>query len=152
MKIIVDTNIVFSAIINSKSNIGDLLLNSFDHLEFISVSFLQTEIENHKKKLSRISKMSVSEIDKSKELLFSRIKFIPESDIAIKHWSKATQIVRDVDMDDIAFVALSISLENTPLWTGDKKLINHLSEIGFNNCLTTNRVIEIRKELDKKAG
>jgi len=34
MKIIVDTNIVFSAILNSNSRIGKILLNSKEHFQF----------------------------------------------------------------------------------------------------------------------
>ncbi len=38
MKIIVDTNIIFSTILNTDSKYGDLLLNSDGIFEFYSVS------------------------------------------------------------------------------------------------------------------
>lgn len=41
MKIVVDTNIVFSAILNSNSAIGDLLLNSDKEFQFYSASYLK---------------------------------------------------------------------------------------------------------------
>lgn len=34
MKVVVDTNIVFSSILNSDSKIGDLLLNSGNYIDF----------------------------------------------------------------------------------------------------------------------
>ncbi|MBN9352408.1 MAG: hypothetical protein J0H55_17150 [Chitinophagaceae bacterium] len=48
MKIIVDTNIVFSAMLNSNSRIGKILLNSKEHLQFFSCNYLQVEIHRHR--------------------------------------------------------------------------------------------------------
>ena len=56
MKIVVDTNIVFSAILNSNGKIGDLLLNSGKYIDFYSSEYLRYEIENHDEKLSKISR------------------------------------------------------------------------------------------------
>lgn len=50
MKIVVDTNIVFSAILNSQSWIGQILLYSHKSVKFYSPRYLQTEIQNHKQK------------------------------------------------------------------------------------------------------
>ncbi len=57
-KLVVDTNIVFSAILNTESNIGDLFLNSDDVFIFYSSLYLRQEIENHKDKLIQTSKLS----------------------------------------------------------------------------------------------
>lgn len=46
VKIIVDTNIVFSALLNTNSIIGDLLLNSANIFEFYSCQYLWYEIIN----------------------------------------------------------------------------------------------------------
>jgi predicted nucleic acid-binding protein len=62
MKIIVDTNIIFSAILNSDGKIGDLLLNSFKVLDFFSAEYLRFEIKNHYDKLSKISRQSIEKI------------------------------------------------------------------------------------------
>jgi len=51
MKIIVDTNIVFSAILNSNSRIGKILLNSKGHFQFFSCNYLWIEIQRHRNKL-----------------------------------------------------------------------------------------------------
>jgi len=106
MKIVVDTNIAFSAILNTGSRIGDLLLNSESVFEFRSMMYLKEEIENHEEKLMAISGLSKDEITQSTEQIFSCIKFISEEIIPFEVWQKAARLVRDVDMDDIAFVAL----------------------------------------------
>ncbi len=45
MIIIVDSNIAFSAILNTQSIIGDLILNSNNIFQFRSCHFLLSEIE-----------------------------------------------------------------------------------------------------------
>ena len=78
MKIVVDTNIVFSAIPNTESKIGDLLMNSEAIFEFRSAMYLKEEIEKHEGKLMTISELTKDEIEQSTEQVFSYIKFISE--------------------------------------------------------------------------
>jgi predicted nucleic acid-binding protein len=54
MKIIVDTNIVFSALLASNNTIGDLLFNSDKHFDFYSCSYMRYEIKKHWEKLKNI--------------------------------------------------------------------------------------------------
>jgi len=55
MRVIVDTNIVFSAILNTDSAIAKILLKQKSNLNFYSVDFLFSEIEEHYEKLRKIS-------------------------------------------------------------------------------------------------
>lgn len=148
MKIIVDTNIVFSAILNTESKIGDLLMNSESIFEFSSVMYLKEEIKNHEEKLIAISGLTQNEIKQSTEQIFSCIKFISEEIIPFEVWQKAARLVRDVDMDDIAFVALS-EYEDFRLWTGDKELIAGLAAKGFTRCISTEEMIVLRRRLEE---
>ena len=63
MRLIVDTNIVFSAILNTNSKIADILLNSKGIFEFIAPDFLQTELHKYHPKISKLSKISISDIE-----------------------------------------------------------------------------------------
>lgn len=148
MKIIVDTNIVFSAILNTESKIGDLLMNSEAIFEFRSAMYLKEEIENHEEKLVTISGLTQDQIEQSKEQIFSCIKFISEEIIPFDIWQKAARLVRDVDMDDIAFVALS-EYEDLKMWTGDKELIAGLTAKGFKKCISTEEMIRLRRQLEQ---
>ncbi len=47
MKIVLDTNIIFSALLNSNSNIGDLKFNSDKFFEFFSCNYMRYEFEKH---------------------------------------------------------------------------------------------------------
>ena len=71
MKIVVDTNIVFSAILNTNSKIGDLLMNSESIFEFRSVMYLKDEIEKHEEKLMTISSGAKSRYHSSFAASFS---------------------------------------------------------------------------------
>ena len=150
MKLIVDTNIVFSSILNTNSTIGDLLLNSDTQFEFYSVGYLKEELETRKAKLMAISTLSSEELDQIKTQIFSKIQFISEELIPFDIWRKAANFVREVDMDDIAFVALSLYMDNTPIWTGDAKLRLGIIKKGFKGILSTEGVLELRDKLDEK--
>ena len=67
------------------------------------------------------------------ELLYrilSRIKFVDEEFVTYENKLQAFNLCKEVDEDDIPFIALSIQLD-APLWTGDKRLKESLSRQGF---------------------
>ena len=78
MKIIVDTNIVFSAILNSNSRIGKILLNSKQHFQFFSCNYLRIEIQRHKNKLLKLTKLTEPHLAELERLLIQKITFIDE--------------------------------------------------------------------------
>lgn len=49
MKVVIDTNIIFSGLLNPNGKISDLLLNSSDKFDFYSPTYVLDELENHKK-------------------------------------------------------------------------------------------------------
>ena len=149
MKIVVDTNIVFSAILNSDGKIGDLLLNSGKNIDFYSAEYLRYEIENHYEKLAKISKQSLDKIASTEYFVIKDIKFISEEQIAENIWRSAYDLVKDVDLDDIAFVALAKHLK-CKLWTDDGILIRGLNKKGFKNTITTDELLSYRTELEVK--
>ena len=60
-KIIVDTNIVFSALLNTNSRIGQILINGKDYFDFYSPEYVRFEIFRHKEKIKSIGKLSEDE-------------------------------------------------------------------------------------------
>ena len=62
VKIIIDTNVIFSGLLNTDGTIGDLLFNSDGVFEFYSCSYMRHEIEKHWEKLKSISKLSDSDL------------------------------------------------------------------------------------------
>lgn len=149
MKIIVDTNIIFSALLNTSGKIGDLIFDSENVFEFFSCDYMRFEIENHWNKLKQISKLTDTELKESLFRLFTKIHFINEELITEKIWLKAENIAGDIDMDDTAFVALTLYLKGN-LWTGDKELYTGLKNKGFEKVVTTQELMLIRTKQEKK--
>ncbi|RUA33530.1 MAG: hypothetical protein DSY77_09880 [Bacteroidetes bacterium] len=52
-KIVVDTNIIFSAILNINSRIGQILLTGDDLHDFYAPKYIRTEIWEHKGKIKK---------------------------------------------------------------------------------------------------
>jgi predicted nucleic acid-binding protein len=143
MKIIVDTNIIFSGLLNTNSTIGDLLFNSNDCFEFYSGSYMRHKIEKHWNKLKKISKLSDAELEEAKFKLFSQIHFINEELIPEKIWLTAEELVSNIDIDDTDFIALTKYLKGH-LWTGDKELYNGLKKKNFIRIYNTTELVALR--------
>ena len=47
MKIVVDTNIIFSSLLKTQTTFGQIIFNSDDIFEFYSAQYMRTEIRNH---------------------------------------------------------------------------------------------------------
>jgi predicted nucleic acid-binding protein len=147
-KIIVDTNIIFSCLLNSTGTIGDLIFNSEDVFEFYSNQYMKSEILKHWNKLKKISKLTDSELETSYEKLLQRIIFINEELIPEKEWLKAAQIAGDIDIDDTDFIALTKYLKGT-LLTGDKELYHGLKSKRFRSVINASDLIKLRTRMSK---
>ena len=145
MKIVVDTNIIFSGLLSPNGTISDLLLNSSNTFDFYSPTYLLDELENHKKKLLKISGLLENELDFLQRNLFKKIDLIDLESIRVSTWEKAIELTKNVDEFDAPFIALALEMDS-PLWTGDKKLIKGLNKKGIDWILTTEIITEIRNE------
>lgn len=142
MKIIVDSNIVFSAILNSQSKIGQLIINGSKYFSFFTVGLLKEEILQHKNKILSISGFTPQQFEKSFIILTNRIKFVDEILISDKDFEKAANLVAGIDEKDALFVALTNHL-NAKLWTGDKKLVLGLKKKGYTRTISTNELNDL---------
>jgi predicted nucleic acid-binding protein len=143
VKIIVDTNIVFSALLNTDGKIGELLFNSAGVFDFYSCSYMRLEIQKHWKKLLRISGLSETQLEESRFKIYGKINFINEELIPATIWNLSEKIVTAIDLDDIDFIALTKYLKGH-LWTGDKKLYAGLKKQSFKNIFNTQELFELR--------
>ena len=143
MNVVVDTNIIFSALLNTNGTIGDLLFNSDRTFVFYSCSYMRTEIRNHWAKLKKIANLSDEALQRSFDQLLPRLQFISEEIIPVETWIEAEAMAQPVDIDDTDFVALMLFLDAW-LWTGDKVLYNGLKRQSFDRVLTTGELLERR--------
>ncbi|NOV28578.1 DNA-binding protein [Methylomonas sp. ZR1] len=126
--VIVDTNIVFSALVNKNSKIATLLLRSEQPLLMPKYGFV--ELFKYKEKICAVSKHSEDEVLELLYELIRHIDFFDENSISAEALQKAWALVKDVDAKDLLFVALTIEMGGL-LWTGDKQLRMGLDALGF---------------------
>jgi len=151
MKIVVDTNIIFSTLLNSQGNIGDLLFNSGKYFEFYSCSYMRFEIQKHWERLKKISELTDEQLQVSYEQVLSKLKFINEEIVPLETWLSTEEITKGIDIDDTDFVALTKFL-NATLWTGDKVLYHGLKKVNFKKVITTNELLALRAVKREKKG
>jgi len=142
VKIVVDTNIVFSALLNANSRIASILLDIKPKHSFYTTNQLLIEIEEHRNKLKKLTLLSDLELSGLISVVTYKIKFINIDLIPSEIYLKAKNLTANIDVDDTEFVALTEYL-NAKLWTGDKVLINGLKQKGWSQFISTNELFEI---------
>lgn len=149
MRVIVDANIVFSAIVNSNGKIGDILINSGKILKFIAPDFLRSEIYKHYPRLTLISGMSIEQVREAEFQICRDIKFISEEQIKQSEWIAAEKLVVDVDPNDIHYVAYAKHFR-CKIRSGDKALIKGLAKKGFTDFVSTDILYAMHTEKNEK--
>ena len=145
-KIVVDANILWSTAYRAASAVGQLLLVSDPNIvSFYAPEYLRVEVAKHFPKIVRLSGQSKAEVTTVLEAAYRKINFIVDTQIPFQHYHTAIRLVRDVDMDDVAFVALNEYLGDL-LWTGDKQLFDGLRAKGYDRVVN---FTELRELLQK---
>lgn len=129
-KIVIDSNILFSALRGSNSKTRNKILNSDD--KYYTPNFLIVEIFKHKERILKKSKATEEETYVYLSQILNRINFINEENISTANFISAYRLCKDVDEKDTPFIALSLEL-GFELWTRDKELKNGLIKKGFDN-------------------
>lgn len=136
MKLVVDTNIVFSTLLNPHSAIGEFLMNIQDEFTFFAPELLKEELKRYAPKIAAYSKLDQKNLFDIEKLVLSTITFVPEESISEQAWLQAFALTKDIDEDDTPFIALAIELD-AKLWTGDKVLSKGLAKRGADIIITT---------------
>lgn len=132
MNVVVDSNAVFIAILNSKSKIGRLLISGSRFFSYYSLGLLKQEITEHREKIIQVAGFTELQFQASFDLITAQIQFIDDVLLSEEGLKMAVDLVSDIDIEDAPFVAL-----NNHLLTGDKKLIRGLKRKGYSRILTT---------------
>jgi len=148
-KVIVDTNIVFSALLNINSRIGQILINGKSHFDFYSPAYVKFEIFKYKEKIKSIGKLTDDEFLETYGLILKNITILNHSIIPAKIYENAELMCQDIDIDDTIFVAVSDFMKGI-LWTGDLKLLNGLLKKGYKNLIKTDDLYQIFLTKEKR--
>jgi len=120
MKIVIDSNILFSALIKD-SKTREIILRYEDF--FLFPSFVYIEMEKHKKTLLKKSKMNEKEFYELFQLILRKVLIVPNHTL-LPFRKKAFDIVKEIDPDDVLFFACTLAYDNCILWSNDKKMKN----------------------------
>ncbi len=142
MRIVVDTNIAFSAILNTNSKIARILLHPKNRFNFYSTDQLSREIDEHKEKIQKISNYSEDQLNRIITLITNKIRFINLRLIPKESYEHAESLTQDIDIDDTEFVALTEHIKGK-LWSGDKELKKGLTKKGWNKFISTEELFNI---------
>ncbi len=119
MNLIVDANIVISAILKDSTTRRILLHPSFD---FYAPDFLFEEIEKNIALISKKSRMPSNELKMLIEILTETISPIP-SDIYQHKLQEAYKIMGSIDEKDVPYIALALTIPNEGIITEDKDFL-----------------------------
>jgi len=135
-KVVVDSNIVFSTLLNTNSRIGQILINGKNYYDFYSPEYVRFEIFNHKEKIKSIGKLMEDEFIETYGLILRNITILNHSIIPSEIYKNAELLCQDIDIDDAIFVAVSMFTKGL-LWSGDMKLLNGLTRAGYKRLINT---------------
>lgn len=142
MIVIVDMNVLFSAIISPNGRIAKLLTDSILPIERISCYYSFVELFKHQPKIVKYAKKPVNEVIDDLYTVLSSIQIYNESLIDGHHWQEAARLTEGVDSFDVNYVALALYTGGW-LWTGDKPLTEHLRTMGFNQVVNTHELSQM---------
>ena len=117
MDLVVDANILFSALIKNRFNY-ELLFNEKLHL--FTPEYILLELENHKKEILNKAERSEEELNRIIEILKRKIVIVHLGEL-VHYVEEAERLTPDTD--DMAYFALALKLK-CAIWSNDKKLKN----------------------------
>ncbi len=127
---IIDANVLMAILISGKA----LYKNLFTDYTFISSDFALLEIDKYKETIEQKAKLDPDTFTQYSYFIFSHIHIFPSYIIKQNILKKAIDLVENIDIKDVAYVALSIQLD-LKLITRDLPLYNGLQKKGFKNVI-----------------
>jgi predicted nucleic acid-binding protein len=128
-RIVVDTNILFAALVSRHSRLRERLLMD-PGLSFCCPRYIFSELFKHKERILAATDLSEEELLDALNSVFAHIQFVDESAIPIGVWLEARRLCSGIDEKNTPFIALTIHL-NARLWTEDGELKNGLGAKDF---------------------
>lgn len=127
-KFVIDSNILFSAIISSR----EIYFEIIKKFDLYTPDFALKEIEKYEELILRKTKLAKKELNAFLVRLFRGITILPSIIIDKDSKQKAFELCKDIDEKDTPFIALAIEM-GIPFVTNDKKLYKELRKKEFSN-------------------
>ncbi len=108
MRLVLDSNIIFAAILKNSTTRNILVSDEF---EFFLSEYALVEIDKHRPYLVDKARVSDSAFKHIVNLLLERTTLVPDNTLA-QYCEQASEIMKDIDPHDAAFLALALSFHN----------------------------------------
>lgn len=115
MKIIIDVNVLFSALIRDSTTRTILVKSGFD---FYFPEPSLHKIRKYKEYILEKTGLAEEEYTQLLGLLFRYIKLIPIEQIE-KNWEPAKHIMGHIDEEDVTFIATALGTSDSIIWSDD---------------------------------
>jgi len=119
MRIIVDANIIFAALIRDSATRRILFHPKF---EFFVPDFIFEEINENMNIISSKTGMTQEKIKELLEIIKNRALTFPYS-FYRSNIKSAEEIIGKIDKKDVPYVALALSMNNDGIWSNDKHFL-----------------------------
>lgn len=116
MELVIDANILMSALISREGKTYGLIFN--DQIKLVSVDKLFLELDKYKVEVLAKSGLEKEDFELFMAIIFSQIEFIPKHEI--ERFVKEARSISP-DLNDTEYFALALKL-NCAIWSNDKKL------------------------------
>jgi len=118
MKLVIDTNIVISALIRDSTT---RRLIMYPGLDLISPEYLHMELQKYDTELIELTGLDPRIYNIVKNEILSKITTVPYSEYG-HNFEDALEIMKEIDEDDSSFIAVALSLAVDGIWSNDKGL------------------------------
>ena len=136
MTVIADSNIFYSSLITPNGNIATILKDK--NMQFLAPDYIIEEVKEHLEDIHKRIKNTKTkrQLLADLKILLEKVTIIPLSTLSKRNIQKAISIVKDVDENDYPFVAMHFQYKHR-IWSRDQKLIDGLTEKGYNHIFIT---------------
>lgn len=118
MNIILDSNILFSALIRDSTK--RRLILEYDGF-FLFPEYIFEELEEHKEELLEKAEMSKEDFEQLLQLLLQKVLIVP-TEALLPYKQEAFTLAKEIDPDDTLFIACALAYPESVIWSEDKKL------------------------------
>ena len=127
--VVIDANRIFSELIGANHRLR-ATFTAEPETEFLCPKYVMVELFKHKERIAASTGLDEDSLLALLHSLLERIRFFDEDAISIGSWAEAWRLCRDVDENDVAYVALTLEMDGD-LWTSDRELEVGLRKKGF---------------------
>jgi predicted nucleic acid-binding protein len=129
-RFIIDANILFSMFISGKEEYFELT----EKVKFLTPVFALEELQKHQEMILSKTKIDSGKFNEFTLRILSGVLAVPNFLVTTQSYLQAYNWCKDIDLDDIAYVAMSIEFD-TCFVTRDMILYEGLKQKGYSNIM-----------------